>query len=73
MKVMKIVCHAFLHSCFQCMSILPNGKCLFRFATFSLVGDSSLVHKLRVMAAVVLHLNATNAQHPALKLVHEKH
>ena len=41
-------------------------------AFLSLVADNSLVHKLRVMAAVELHLNATYAQHLALKSVYEK-
>ena len=36
------------------------------------VGDNSLVHELRVMTAVELHVNATYTQHPALKLVYEK-
>ena len=37
------------------------------------LGDNSLVHELRVMAAVDLHVNATYyAQHPALKLVYVK-
>ena len=30
------------------------------------------MHKLRIMAAIELHLNATYAQHPALKSVYEK-
>ena len=51
---------------------LPNGNCLFSTVSFSLVGDNSLVHELRVMVAVELHLNATyHAQHPALKSVYE--
>ena len=38
-----------------------------------LVGDNSLVHELRVMAAVELHVNATHyAQHPALKSAYGK-
>ena len=41
-------------------------------ASLSLVGDNSLVHKLRVMAAVELHLNATYAKHLALKSVFGK-
>ena len=32
----------------------------------------SLVHELRVMAAVKLHVNATYAQHPVLKSVYGK-
>ena len=51
---------------------MPNGNCLFNSASLSLVGDKSLVHKLRVMGAVKVHLNATNAQHLALKSVYEK-
>ena len=52
---------------------MANGNCLFNSASLSLVGNNSLVHKLRVMAAVELHLNATYyAQHPALKSVYEK-
>ena len=42
-------------------------------ASLSMVGgDNSLVHKLRVIAAVELHLNATYAQHLELKSVYEK-
>ena len=38
-----------------------------------MTGDNSLVHKLRMMVAVKLHLDATYyAQHPALKSVDEK-
>ena len=37
-----------------------------------MVGSNSLAHKFRVMEAVKLHLNATYAQHIALKLVYEK-
>ena len=37
-----------------------------------LVGDNSLLHELRVIAAVELHVNATYIQHPALKSVYEK-
>ena len=51
---------------------MPNGNCRFSSASLSLVGDNSLVHELRVMAAVELHLNATYAQHPALKSVMKK-
>ena len=36
------------------------------------VGDNSLVHELRVLTAVELHVNATYTQHTALKLVYEK-
>ena len=35
---------------------MPNGNCLFGSASLSLVGDNSLVHELRVIAAVDLHL-----------------
>ena len=39
----------------------------------SLVGDSSLVHKVRVMTAVKLHVNAKYyAQRPAMKSVYGK-
>ena len=51
---------------------MPNGNYLFNSASLSLVGDNYLAHKLRVMAAVELHLNATYAQHLALKSVYEK-
>ena len=51
---------------------MPNGNCLFNWASLTLVGDYSLSHKLRVMAAVALHLNAKYAQDLALKLVYEK-
>ena len=37
----------------------------------SLVADNSLVHQLRMIAAVELHVNATYTQHPALKSVYE--
>ena len=50
-----------------------NGNFLFNNSvSLSLVGGSSLAHKLRVMAAVKLHLNATYAQHFALKSVYKK-
>ena len=50
---------------------MPNGNWLFSSA--SLIGDNSLVHELRVMASVRLHVNATcYAQHPALKSVYGK-
>ena len=48
---------------------MPNGNCLFNSASLSLVGDKSLAHKFRVMAAVRLHLNATYAQHLTMKSV----
>ena len=52
---------------------MPNGNCLFSSASLSLVGENSLVHELREMAAVELHVNATYyARHPALKSVYEK-
>ena len=52
---------------------MPNRNYLFSSVFLSLVGDNSLVHELRVMAAVELHVNATYyAQHPALKPVYEK-
>ena len=39
---------------------MPNGNCLLNnLASLSLVGDNSLVHKHRVMAAVKPHLNAS--------------
>ena len=48
-----------------------NGNCLFSSASLSLVGDNSLVHELRMIAAVELHLYATYyAQHPVLKSVY---
>ena len=49
-----------------------NENYLFNSASLSSRGDTSLVHKLRVMAAVELHLNATYAQNFALKSVYEK-
>ena len=52
---------------------MPNGNCLLSSASLLLVADNSLVHELRVVAAVELHLNAPYyAQHPALKPVYEK-
>ena len=52
---------------------IPNGNWLFSSASLSLIGDNSLVHELRVMASVKLHVNATcYAQHPALKSVYGK-
>ena len=51
---------------------MPNGNWLFSSASLPLV-DNSLGHELGVMAAVVLHVNATyDTQHSALKLVYEK-
>ena len=37
-----------------------------------LVRNNSLVHEVKINAAVEIHLNATYAQHPALKSVCEK-
>ena len=52
---------------------VPNGNCLFSSASLSLEEDNSLVmHRLRVLAAVKLHLNAAYVQHLALKSVYEK-
>ena len=52
---------------------MPNGNRLFSSESLSLVPDKWLVHKLRVMATVELHLNATYyAHHPTLKSVYEK-
>ena len=53
--------------------LMPNGNCLLSSAFLLLVADNALVHELRVVAAVELHLNVTYyAQHPALKPVYEK-
>ena len=41
---------------------MPNGNWLFSTASLSLV-NNSLVHELGVMAAVVLHVNATYDTH----------
>ena len=51
---------------------MPKAKLFNNSASLSLVGGNSLAHKLRVMAALKLHLNATYAQHLALKSVYEK-
>ena len=51
---------------------MPNGNCLASSSSLSLVGDNSLVHELRVMAAAELHLNVTYAQHLTLKSVYKK-
>ena len=51
---------------------LDQCHCLFSSASLSLVGDNLLVHELRVMATVELHLNETYDQHVALKSVNEK-
>ena len=70
--ICKNVCEDSLPS-FLLLVIFCLDPCqLFNSASLSLVGDHSLVHKLRVMAAVELHLNATYAQHLALKSVYEK-
>ena len=54
-------------------NLMPNGNCLLSSASLLLVADNALVHELRVVAAVELHLNVTYyAQHPALKPVYEK-
>ena len=46
---------------------MPNGNFLFDSASIT------LVYELRVIAVVMLHLNATYfAEHPALKSVDEK-
>ena len=37
---------------------MPNGNYLFNSASLSLVGYNSLAHRLKVMAAIELHLNA---------------
>ena len=50
---------------------MQNGNCLFNGTSLSLVGDNSRAHKFRVMVAVELHLNATYAQHLALKSVYD--
>ena len=56
-----------------CFRSMPNGNRLFSSESLSLVPDKWLVHKLRVMATVELHLNATYyAHHPTLKSVYEK-
>ena len=74
------VCQASLLSILKLLSLviftfrlMPNGNCLLSSASLLLVADNSLVHELRLVAAVELHLNATYyAQHPALKPVYEK-
>ena len=87
-SLLKNVCHASL-SWFYCTThywqyfvyININAKCkwngnyLFNSASLSRVGDNSLAHKLRVMTAVKLHLNATlypTSCAIALKAVYEK-
>ena len=50
-----------------------NKNCSFNNSvSLSLVEGNTLAHKLRVIKAVKLQLNAIYAQHLALKLVHEK-
>ena len=51
---------------------MPNGNHLFNMASLSLVGDNSPAHKLSVMSAVELHLNAAYTKHLALKSVYQK-
>ena len=51
---------------------MSNGSCLCNSTSSLLVGDTSQMHKLKVTAAVKLHLKATYAQHLALKSVYEK-
>ena len=76
MYVVKNVCQAFLPSFVLTDNVLfrsmLNGDCQFSSASLSLVGDNSLVHELRVLAAVKLHLNATYVKNSALKSVYEK-
>ena len=50
---------------------MANGNCLFNWTSLSLVGDNPLAHKRRVLVAAKLHLNATYAQHLALKPVYD--
>ena len=72
--VCKNVCQASLSS-FLLLAIFCLDQCQMKIAclaSLSLVGDNSLAHKLTVMAAVKLHLNATYAQHLALKSIYEK-
>ena len=59
--------------------VLTTGNVLFRWKLpvqlsifVPLAGDNSLVHDLRMMAAVELHLNTTYAQHTGLKSANEK-
>ena len=52
---------------------VPNGNCLVSSASFLLVGDNTLLHELRLMAAAVLHVKSTYyTRHPVFKLVFEK-
>ena len=53
----------------QCKWKLIVQLCIFVIVR---TGNNSLVHELRAIIAVKLHLNAPYAQHPALKLVDEK-
>ena len=65
MFVLKILCQSFLPvlNLIKSGNILfrsmPKGNCLFSSASLPLAEDNSLVHELRVMAAVELHVNAT--------------
>ena len=64
------------------LNLSKSGNILFRSVPkrnfcpaqhqLSLVGDNSVVHELRVIAAVESHVYATYAQNPALKSVYEK-
>ena len=76
MYVVKNVCQASLPSFVLADNLLfrsmPNRNCHLSSESLSLVGDNSLVHEIRKMAAVELHLNARYAQNSALKSVYEK-
>ena len=80
MYVVKSVCQASLPLFLTrvsvvifCFRSMLNGNRLFSSESLSLVPDKWLVHKLRVMATVEPHLNATYyAHHPTLKSVYEK-
>ena len=50
---------------------MSNGNCLFSSVSLLLVGDNTLVHELRVLAAVELHVNSTYyVQYPAVKSIY---
>ena len=51
---------------------MPKTKLFKNSASLSQVRGNSLAHKLRMMAALRLHLNAIYAKHLALKSVYEK-
>ena len=52
---------------------MPNGNCLVSSTSFLLVGDNTLVHELRWMAAAVRHVKSTYyTRQPVFKLVFEK-